>query len=1138
MSGLTTPDKFPTRTASEFLESDKTGISTPRSEIGIERQPSDSKANSTHSLHLQRTVPMSLAQSRFWFLNFLAQDKSAFNVTTLVRLSDKHNAPLDVVRLERAFITVGQRHEAIRTMFLTDPNTKAHLQGVLAHFLLRLEHTVLQGSTSSELIQSQVKAELDKIRHHVFDLSKGESMKLKLLTVSGAREHYLILAYHHIIMDGISQQVFLSELAKAYESDSMLPPSSWGVKALQYPDYTLRQMREQEEDTWAEQTRYWQSQFSADDLPPRLPRFSSFASLSQAIRDTHSDVPSFSSHFIKGPMDASLKAQIDAVCRKFRVSPSHFYLAVFRAFIFRHANSNEEETVGAGMDICIGVGDAGRKDPDVQDSLGLFLNLLPLRFRKTAPEMTFANGLLPETKRISDSAFANSRVPIDVLLQGIAKQSKGSSAGGLFQASFTYRPPGIQNATSFLGCEAEDEMISAGGNSYDVSVDVIDGSPSSATEATITMAVSSGLYTAEDTDVLRKSYLALLEGFASDPEVKIHQPGLYLKEDVREAIELGRGEELDESASSWPATVVHRIDEMVKEHPDKTAINTVSAGTASPDICMAYRQMANRIHHIVSHLIGHLQSTSASDTAETRRIAILQNPGADWVCSMLAVLRVGAICVPLESPGTIPAVQITRIIRDARVRCVLVDGATKEQTENWTSPLQNHTITFIDVGSITSNLDVPPPATKPQARPIDTAIITYTSGSTTGTPRGVPTRHESLTNFLKFTPRERWWPDQDTSQLTILQQSSFAFDMSIAQVLACLTHGSKLIIPVDPTQRQDPAALSDIILSRGVTFTMATPTEYTAWLRLGGDKIRRALSEGSCHWAGAMTGGEALTPGLVNLFGSVFPAASSSFRLINSYGPCETTFACADGVVSLHKTAEKDTGAGMSILTNYTVRIVDQDLKLVPCGVSGQIVIGGAGVAKGYDLDIQFGRFPFNKRLCSPFFARKGWTTEHLTGDLGKLDKNGNLTVHGRVTGSGSTHVKIGGVRMDLAEIEGILLETLAPYGVAEVVVSCRDQAFLAAFVVLSSGVAPIGIDEEKTVELLGRKMINEAPLPQNMRPSVVRILGAIPKTLSNKIDRAKVDVVPLGRGAFINADERHAVQETPQESITVQRTD
>ncbi|KAM7200662.1 acyl transferase/acyl hydrolase/lysophospholipase [Naviculisporaceae sp. PSN 640] len=1107
ISGLTSPDKFPTRAASVFSESEKTGISTPRSEISMEHQASDAKADSTQSMQLVRTVPMSLAQSRFWFLHFLVQDKSAFNVTTLIRLNGRNNAPLDVARLERAFITVGQRHEAIRTKFFTDPITKVHLQGVMAHFPLRLEHTILQYSVDPELIESRVQNEVSQVRHHVFDLSRGETIKLKLLTVAGAREYYLVLGYHHIVMDGISQQVFLSELAKAYETNNIPPPGSLAVTSLQYPDYTLRQMREQQQNAWAEHTRYWHSQFSAIDLPARLPHFSSFASSSTARKTTaNSEVPTFSSHIVKGPMDANLRAQIDAVCRTFRVSPSHFFLAVFRVFLFRHAIANDpdDESSLAGMDMSIGVGDAGRKHADVQDSLGLFLNLLPLRFRKTSSEMTFADSLLRETKRISDSAFANSAVPIDVLVQSIAKEYTGSNFGGLFQAFFNYRPPGIQNATSFLGCDAQGEMISAGGNSYDVSIDVTDGTLDSTTGATITMAVNSELYTATDAEVMRRSYLALLEGFARDPSLQIGQPTLYLEEDVKGAIEIGRGEERVAACSTWPETVVHRIDEVVVQNPDKVAINTVSAGSASPDINMTYREMANRIYSIASNLTGHVQAIARRDSVGAHRIAVFQAPGVDWVCSMLAILRIGAICVPLESSGTIPAERIVRIIRDAQVRHVLVDNTTKGQVENWTSLVESDAVTFIDVTSISSDPEAPTPTTQPQARPLDTAIITYTSGSTTGTPRGVPIRHESLTNFLENTPRERWLPDQDVSRLTVLQQSSFAFDMSIAQILACLALGGKLVIP-SGKQRQDPGVLCELILSRGVTFTMATPTEYAAWLRLGGDKIRQALTEGSCHWAGAMSGGEALAPALVDLFRGVFPAPTS-FRLINSYGPCETTFACADGVVPLHKSAgkesESDYGIGMTILSNYTVRIVNMDLKPVPTGVLGQIVIGGAGVAKGYDHGIQSDKFTSDKQHRSSFSLRKGWTTEHFTGDLGKLDKDGNLTIHGRIPGRGSTQVKIGGVRMDLVEIEGILLETLAPVGVTEVVVSCRDQAFLAAFVVLSL--------EVKTTESTLMKMIKEAPLPQNMCPTVLRVLQAIPKTLSNKTDRAKVDALPL----------------------------
>ncbi|KAK4212038.1 acyl transferase/acyl hydrolase/lysophospholipase [Rhypophila decipiens] len=1147
-SGITTPPEWSHISSVTSQAAQSASQTTASSTSGA-----DEKWTSSHDI--QRTLPMSMAQSRFWFLNFLVQDKSAFNVTTLIRLNSSNHTRLDGNRLEKAFIAVGQQHEAIRTLFYTDPGTKRPFQGILSRFPLRLEHSTLDGDQDD--VTTQVQAELNDVRQHVFDLSRGETVRLKLLTVLQPRTspgrdatsmsqhcaYYLILGYHHIVMDGISQQIFLSELAKAYEHpDSLHVPPTWGG-VLQYPEHTIRQMHAAEQDSWAKEINYWRTQFSGNDLPPLLPHLPAFPPSHRG----DSGVPSFSSHIVKGPIDPAIKAQVDQVCRRFRVSPSHFYLAVFRAFIFRHCMASHDDP-STSMDMCIGVGDAGRKDPDVQDSLGLFLNLLPLRFRQTESQMAFGDYLLPDTKRVSDLGFANSRLPIDVLVQKVAREAAAGNGGGLFQAFLNYRPPGIQDATTFLGCEAHGEMISAGGNSYDISVDILDSSgagPSAAT-ATMVMAVNEDMYTAADAEVLKQSYLALLAGFARDPTARIDQPALYIDQDIQEATGAGRGEERQVDASSgWPATVVHRIDDMVALYPDSVALTTVpihSSAAALPDsvsglgkdIDMTYSQMDSRIYQIASHLLDQLRTTMADDGQGDgrgpRRIAVLQAPGADRVCSLLAVLRIGVTCVPLESCST---ERLVRIARESWIGCVLVDKTTKTEAQDWVASLQGNgtelSLTLIDVSSISPvasrNFGSEVPI---QARPLDTALITYTSGSTTGTPRGVPTRHESLTNFLEFTPSTRWWPadpnaEQPQAPLTMLHQSSFAFDMSIAQILACLTHGGRLVIPapsrdnhdaggsrVNPLPRQDPSLMGEIILSRGVTFTMATPTEYTAWLRIGGDDIRRAFSskdeQSRCRWTGAMSGGEPMTPRLVGMFRGVFNSAP--FKLVNSYGPCETTFACADGLVSLDGQAKLEAGdpgvGGMSVLPNYTVQIVDRELNPVPCGVLGQVVIGGAGVARGYDgLPAGQGdKFRPSKQTphCSPLFVRRGWTTEHFSGDLGSLDKQGRLTIYGRTSGQGSTQIKMGGVRMDLVEIEEAVLQTLAPHGVTEVVVSCRDTAYLVAFVVLDCHI--------KANKL--RKVMERVPLPHYMRPSVVKILQAIPRTSSNKIDRARMDALPL----------------------------
>lgn len=451
----------------------------------------------------ERVVPMSFAQSRFWFLNFFVENKTAFNVTSVVHLKGK----LDIEKFGKALTDVGQRHEAIRTVFYTDENTKQHMQGVLPKSTLTLQHANIKDEA---YIQKAVR----EMQDHVFDLAKGDSLRLQLLSLSEDR-HCIILAYHHIAVDGIGFPIFFADLEKAYNGTLDLS----GAGMLQYPDFSLRQLREYEQGSWSKQLGYWRSQFP--DLPAPLP----LLPLSQKSWRPNSS--SFGSHLVDFRMDQALKSQIEQCCRRFKVTPFHFYLAVFRVLLFRFTNGTE--------DMCVGVADGNRKDADVLQSLGLFLNLLPLRFRQDSRQ-TFAD-TLKDVKNTSDGAFANSRVPFDLLLNEL-KVPRSPSYSPLFQSFLNYRQ-NIVEARSFCGCESDGELIAGGQNAYDISVDVVDVSNG---DNLVVFAVNKELYSKDDAEVLKKSYLSLLQGFARNPATRIVWPALHLEEDVKSTVELGRGE--------------------------------------------------------------------------------------------------------------------------------------------------------------------------------------------------------------------------------------------------------------------------------------------------------------------------------------------------------------------------------------------------------------------------------------------------------------------------------------------------------------------------------------------------------------------------------------------------------------------
>lgn len=549
-----------------------------------------------------------------------------------------------------------------------------------------------------------------------------------------------------------------------------------------------------------------------------------------------------------------------------------------------------------------------------------------------------------------------------------------------------------------------------------------------------------------------------------------------------------------ECSSQWPATatIVDRIDDMVTQYPERIAL-TDGLGQS-----FTFARMADRVGRLTSRLLEEEQSgCHCGEGSRTGQfcVGIFQTPGPDWICSFLAVLRAGASCVPLDQQ--IGPDRLLAVIKDCGPSIILVDDTTATADRDF---LASTGVKVVDVSTTSLARTDPAPS---RAKPEDVAIIMYTSGST-GRPKGVALQHAAYRNYVEFWP-PRW--GFQPGEAVVLQQSSLAFDMAISQVLICLGWGGTLVVP-DNDRRRDPAAICDLIASAGVTFTFATPTEYVGWIRHGGSRGGSQLSNSA--WHGAVSGGEPVNEPLVQAFRSL---GLPNLRLVDVYGPTEATFGCADRLVPLDTAVVDTTGSGLSPLPNYAIRIVDEDASPVPVGVPGRVAIAGAGVAAGYlnPQNIRLRGLPafLPDQHPSPFFEKHSWVTLHLTEDRGVLDDQGCLVLLGRARES--TMVKIGGIRMDLRDIEETIVKTAAPR-VRQAVVTRRVDGgsnipYFVAFVVLDS---TTNHDDGFLSQLLQR-----LPLPRYMRPSVVLAIDSLPVTPSGKVDRSAVDVLPLPAGAI-----------------------
>ena len=521
-------------------------------------------------------------------------------------------------------------------------------------------------------------------------------------------------------------------------------------------------------------------------------------------------------------------------------------------------------------------------------------------------------------------------------------------------------------------------------------------------------------------------------------------------------------------------TIVHRIKETSAAFESKLAIKDATGRS------MTYHELWVRSNSIASALID-------AGIAEGSVIANFQEPGLDWICSFLAILKIGAIYLPLDL-GT-PVTRLTLIAKDARVSVILIHEATRSQI----AALMVQDAFTIDVSMLPASPAVEVPVLANADSP---AMILYTSGST-GAPKGIILKHSSFVNEVEASAQTYCLGSDDV----VLQQSALSFDMSVLQIFLALALGGTLVL-LSRASRGDPVAITQLMTQEGVTYTCATPSEYINWINYG-DK----LSLKSAAWRIALSGGEPVSQRLFQLFHSV---RKSDLRLYNGYGPTETTCCSTKTEVDYTKYDPLDGHFSAGYPTqNESIYIVDNTMQLVPVGVAGEIVVGGAGVAIGYLHDEELTRKRFISDIfASPDYKRKGWKTMYRTGDKGRWRADGSISVEGRM--AGDTQIKLRGLRIELGELENSIVHS-SRGALTACAVSTRsenpgEEDFLVAHVVFEKH-----FPQSRHKSLLESLRFTLA-FPQYMIPAAFIILDQLPVTSSGKVDRCSIAALPIER--------------------------
>ncbi|MFB7917443.1 amino acid adenylation domain-containing protein [Streptomyces sp. NPDC056061] len=545
------------------------------------------------------------------------------------------------------------------------------------------------------------------------------------------------------------------------------------------------------------------------------------------------------------------------------------------------------------------------------------------------------------------------------------------------------------------------------------------------------------LFDAATAERFTGALLTLTQAVCANPGATVGRLDLLTPDERDRTLERGR------HVVEFPtgSTVAELVAEQAARTPDATA---VVFGTEE----VGYRELDARVARLARHL-------RALGVAPDVPVGVCLERGTELIVALLAVLRAGGAFVPLDPEH--PAERLAFVLADTAAPVVVTQESLRDRF-----PGAGRRLVAVDTDreAIAAARDGLP---SPAAGPENLAYVLHTSGST-GTPKGVAITVGSLVNLLLGMCRTFPPPACDR----VLFSTSSTFDIANVEVFLPLLTGGTLI-GADRNQVRTPSALAGLVDRHAVTLVQATPSAWRPLLDALGDR------EAPCELT-LFTAGEALPADLAARMLRV------GRRVVNGYGPTETTVYATTAEI---RDATDPVPIGRPT-ANTEVYVVDEADRPVPVGVPGELLIGGAGLARGYlgRPDLTEERF-----TGAPFPGAAGRV--YRTGDLVRWLPDGNLEFLGRL----DHQVKVRGFRIEPGEVEAALL---AHADVAACVVTAREDLpggrALVAYCVPVAGRA-LGVGALR--EWCGRT------LPGYMVPAAFVFLDRLPLTTSGKTDRA-----------------------------------
>ena len=978
-------------------------------------------------------MPLSNAEKRFWLLHFSSLYPSEYNISIAYQIKGN----LNKVFFLNAFHAVIRRHEILRTQFFMKEGVP--YSRILQEIDFSFDTIFLENAPSSE-----VALQILQIQNKPFDLCqlplfKAVFIENIFLEDEKKKETYLVFLIHHIICDGWSVNILISELFQLYENLLTQNPLALSSLTLQYIDYAL-----------------WHDIYALSEpraLPFWLQELKSIDPLLNlsALRLNKPIINNKNKRMIHAfEFDEELSGNLKKFAKKNQMSIFNVFLGIYGLFLYFKMLKNN---------FAVGVPVANRQLKESEDLIGCFINTVAVRF-SIDENLTFLDyffDLKEKWKLINAYHF----YPFEQLVEALNQPRQGDGLP-IFQTLFTYQ---VQVNEKKEGLKIADVSFikrptSEGAAKFPFQLTIFEEGDVLRGE----WEWQSQYYQQADIIEFTNQLCCLTNYILKYEKSKINECLIFsLSRKISFLSGKINGDDSCNAKSDKTKTPLHKAIQPYLfsdwyQFEDRLAIK-------QGDISCTYKTLYALSDIVTEKLALHVNSGD--------RVALLFYPSVEMIATLLSVVKLGAIYIPLHADW--PASRIEKIIALANVNVICV-GANFS-SENYF--ILNNLLEIPIIFSAEDFLYVQKKCYKKSEDSLVSYIpsyvssarsifyIIFTSGST-GEPKGASVFHEGVINLLDWYIETLNLNKEDK----VLIFSSFAFDLTQKNIWAALTVGACIHLPKEHYFLA--SSCFRIIDKEKITRINCAPTLFYSLLDAASElsesqEIKRYESLKSLKTV--VLGGEAIYLKKVQDWFS-----HTNTVLLNSYGPTE----CTD-VVSFY--AIQKTVGDLNIIdgvplgkpiNNTTISIVNDQYECLGLNEVGEIMISGLAVGGGY----------YNcPELTKLSFIDMAQALYYKTGDLGYIDKNGLLYFISRK----DDQVKIRGLRIELSEVETALLQC---EGVTNAVV-CVVQEKLIAFL----------IGNESIFQLHYRQVLIEK-LPVYSIPEDYLFLMLFPHTSSGKVNR------------------------------------